>query len=126
MQFLYMGFIQQANVRRYRFQGVVPRERPSKMAKNLEFQLSADMALLAEHRIRVQDGPSLCLRILAAAFDGGEDHAIQFASYSITIDDVSKFTTARNAVEDTKAARRKHRAPFKPSPLSQLKWPKVK
>jgi hypothetical protein len=47
MQFLYMGFSQRANVRSYRFQGVVPRERPTKISKNLEFLLSADMALLA-------------------------------------------------------------------------------
>ncbi len=126
MQFLYMGFSQQANVRFYRFQGVVARERPSKMSKNLEFQLSADMALLAQHRIRVQDGPTLCLKILAAAFDGAEDHAIQFASYSITREDVSAFASARTAVEESKAARRKHRPPFKPSPSSQLKWPQVK
>jgi len=59
MQFLYMGFSQRANVRSYRFQGVVPRERPTKISKNLEFLLSADMALLAQHRIRVQDGPNL-------------------------------------------------------------------
>ena len=64
MQFLYMGFSQRANVRSYRFQGVVPKERPSKLAKNHEFLLIADMSLLAEHRIRVQDGPNLCLRIL--------------------------------------------------------------
>jgi len=35
MQFLYMGFSQNANVRNFRFQGVVSRERPSKMVKNL-------------------------------------------------------------------------------------------
>lgn len=126
MQFLYMGFSQQANIRSYRFQGVVPRERPSKTGKNLEFLLTADMALLAKHRIRVQDGPTLCLQILGAAFTGEEDHAPQFASYAITLEDVSAFASARNAIEESKAARRKHRPPFKPSPSSQLKWPQMK
>jgi hypothetical protein len=126
MQFLYMGFSQQANVRIFRFQGVMPRERPTRTAKNLEFMLSADMALLAQYRIRVQDGPTLCLQILGAAFTTEEDHAVQFASYLITHADVSKFASARNALEESKIARRKHRPPFKPSPSSQLKWPQVK
>jgi hypothetical protein len=126
MQFLYMGFSQNANVRNFRFQGVVSRERPSKVAKNLEFLLSADMALLAQHRIRVQDGPTLCLQILGAAFTSPEDQVMQFASYAITNADVTAFASARSALEETKAARRKHRPPFKPSPSSQLKWPQTK
>lgn len=126
MQFLYMGFNQQANIRNYRFQGVIAKERPSKLAKNLEFQLSADLALLARYRIRVQDGPTLCLQILAAGFTSAEEHTIQFASYAITPEDVSAFASKRSALEESKAARRKHRPPFKPSPSSQLKWPRVK
>ena len=126
MQFLYMGFSQRANIRSYRFQGVVPRQRPSKMAKNVEFLLSADMSLLAQHRIRVQDGPSLCLRILAAAFSGAEADMIQFSSYAITLADVSAFTTARDALQQSKIVRRRPRPPFKPAPASQLKWPQVK
>lgn len=126
MQFLYMGFTQNANVRNFRFQGVVPRERVAKVSKNPEFLLSADMALLARHRIRVQDGPTLCLQILGAAFTTAEDQAVQFASYAITNADVTAFASARNAVEETKAARKKHRPPFKPSPSSQLKWPQTK
>ncbi|HYL35813.1 MAG TPA: hypothetical protein VEV17_07870 [Bryobacteraceae bacterium] len=125
MQFLYMGFSQRANIRSYRFQGVVPRQRPSKMAKNVEFLLSADMSLLAQHHIRVQDGPTLCLRILAA-LSGAEADMIQFSSYTITLADVSAFTTARAALEQSKSARRRPRPPFKPAPASQLKWPQVK
>jgi hypothetical protein len=126
MQFLYMGFTQNANVRSFRFQGVVARERPSKVAQNIEFLLTADMALLAQHRIRVQDGPTLCLKILTTAFAGEEDRALEFSTYVITREDVSLFASARNAVEDAKVARRKHRPPFKPSASSQLKWPQVK
>ena len=126
MQFLYMGFSQNANVRSFRFQGVLARDRRSKLDKNLEFRLSADMALLAQHRIRVQDGPTLCLRILDAAFTTAEDQAVQFESYAITLADVSAFASARTALEETKAARRKHRPPFKPSASSQLKLPQLK
>jgi hypothetical protein len=126
MQFLYMGFSQRANVRSYRFQGVVPRERPTKISKNLEFLLSADMALLAQHRIRVQDGPNLCLRILTTALSSEDADTIRFSSYAITLADVSAFAGARDALEETKVARRKHRPPFKPAPSSQLKWPRTK
>jgi hypothetical protein len=84
------------------------------------------MALLAQHRIRVQDGPTLCLRILSAAFFGEEAPVVEFSNYAITIADVSAFSSARNALEESKIARRKHRPPFKPSASSQLKWPRVK
>jgi hypothetical protein len=126
MNFLYMGFTQQANIRSYRFQGVVPRERPAKIAKNLEFLMTADMALLSQFRIRVQDGPSLCLQILSAALAGAPDNQVPFVSYAITSADLSAFTSARNALEESKVSHRKHRPPFKPSPSSQLKWPQVK
>ena len=126
MQFLYMGFSQQANIRCYRFQGVVAKERPTKLSKNLEFALNADMGLLAQHRIRVQDGPALCLKILSAALTGPEDNAVRFVSYAITREDVSAFASARDAILESKIARRKHRPPFKPSPSSQLKWPQLK
>jgi hypothetical protein len=39
MQLLYKGFNQRANIRSYRFDGVLPSERPSKIVKNLEFLL---------------------------------------------------------------------------------------
>lgn len=115
MQFLYLGFSQQANIRSYRFQGVLPRERPSKMEKNLEFLLRADMALLARHSVRVQDGPTLCLQILTAGFASEEDCALRFSSYAITFEDVSAFARARDALQEAKMANRKHRPLFKAS-----------
>ena len=126
MQFLYMGFSQQANTRSFRFQGVVASKKPSTSARKLEFLLTADMALLAEHRIRVQDGPTLCLRILAGAITADDSDALRFSSYSITPADVCAFTGARDALEQTRAARRKPRQHFKPAESSQLKWPRYK
>ena len=126
MRFLYMGFSQLTGIRCYRFQGVIPRERPTQIPKNREFLLSADMSLLAQYHIRIQDGPTLCLQILTAALAGAEDHVIRFASYSITREDLSKFASARDAIEEAKAARRKSRPPFKPSTSSQWRWPQVR
>jgi hypothetical protein len=126
MQFLYMGFSQKANIRSYRFQGVVPAKRPARTSANLEFLLTADMALLAQHRIRVQDGPTLCLQILATVSSNADGNGVQFSSYAITREDVLAFASARDALAESKIARRKHRPPFKPGASSQLKWPQVK
>jgi len=126
MQFLYMGFSQKANIRSYKFRGVTPKERPAVGSKGVEFQLFADMALLARHRISVQDGPTLCLRILSASLAEEGADTVQFSSYAITIEDVSAYASARDAVAETKAARRKHRAPFKPPASSQWGRPSLK
>ena len=126
MRFLYMGFIQQANVRRYRFQGAVPKERPTKLTKNIEFLLTADMSVLPQYQIRIQDVPALCLQILATASTGAGPEAVPFASYAITHEDFSAYASARNAIEQAKATRRKPRRSFKPSASSQLRWPQVK
>ncbi len=126
MQFLYMGFTQQANIRCFRFQGVLPRERPTKLAKIFEFAMNADMALLTRYKIPVQDGPALCLEILTAALARTSEEAIPFAAYSVTSQDLSAFASAKSAIADAKMARRKPRPPFKPAPSSQLKWPQNK
>src|SRR3984885_378613 len=83
MQLLYKGFNQRANIRSYRFDGVVPSERPSKIVKNLEFLLQLDMTVLAEHRIRIQEAPALCLGILQAAFATPGADTIPYLSYTI-------------------------------------------
>ena len=45
MQFLYRGFDQQANIRCFRFQGVLPKERPCNASKFIDLKLNADMSL---------------------------------------------------------------------------------
>jgi hypothetical protein len=55
-----------------------------------------------------------------------EDNAIQPASFAITGEDLCAFASRRKAIDETKLARRKRRAPFKPAPSSQLRWPQVK
>jgi hypothetical protein len=123
MQLLFKGFNQRANIRSYRFDGVLPSERPTKIRKNLEFLLNVDMSVLAENRIRVQDGPALCLRILQTALALPGADTIPFVSYTVTRAEIVAFATARNAVEAAKAGRRKHRPAFKPTTPAQWKWP---
>lgn len=126
MHFLYMGFTQQGNIRCFRFQGVFPRERPTKIARMLEFSITADMALWARYKIPVQEGPTLCLEILTAALAAAADQNLPFKAYSVTPEDLSAFASARTALADAKMARRKPRIPFKPAPSSQLKWPQTR
>jgi hypothetical protein len=114
MQFLYMGFTQQAGLRCFRFQGVLPTERPANVSSNIELEMSADMALLAQHRVRVQDGPALCLQILGVILAGAADTAIPFEAYRITEEDVRAFVIERDAIDQANLAKRKSRQPFKP------------
>jgi hypothetical protein len=114
MQFLYMGFSQQAGLRCFRFQGVLPTERPANVSSNIELEMSADMALLAQHRVRVQDGPALCLQILSVILAGAADTAIPFEAYRITEEDVRAFVIERDAIDLANQAKRKSRQPFKP------------
>ncbi len=123
MQLLYKGFNQRANIRSYRFDGVVPSERPTRIVKNLEFLLKLDMTVLAEHRIRIQEAPTLCLGILQAALAAPGADTIPFLSYTITRAEILAFASARDALVEAKGTRRKHRPPFKPTTPAQWKWP---
>jgi hypothetical protein len=122
VQFLYLGFSQQAGIRCYRFQGIVPRGLPARVSPKVEFTLNADISLLGQYSIPFQDGPALCLGLLTAALGGDGDKAAEFASYTITPEDFSAFASARAAVIQARLARRKPRSPFKPSASSQMRW----
>ena len=122
MQLLYLGFVQEANLRCYRFEGVVPRDRLAPKVLKVEFSLKADMALLAIHRIRFQDVPGLCLEILHQRLMIPEN-APRYASYHVTNDDLLQYTSAKLTVEAAKPPRRRPRTHFKPAESSQLKWP---
>jgi hypothetical protein len=123
MQLLYKGFQQRANIRSYRFDGVVPGERPSRMVKTLEFLLKLDMTALAEHHIRIQEAPALCLGILQTALATPGADTMPFLSYTVTGAEILAFASARNALVEAKGARRKHRPPFRPTTPPQWKWP---
>jgi hypothetical protein len=123
MQLVYMGFTQQASLRCFRFQRVFVQARPSNLPKVMEITMKADMALFLRYRIPVQEGPALCLQILNTELAGHDESDLEAASYAITSEHLSSFVSARTTVEEARAARRKPRAPFKPSSSSQLKLP---
>jgi cold shock CspA family protein len=60
----YVGFEQEGNIRSYKFERQIPREEAVSAVVN------ADMALFLKHKIGLQDGPMLCLRLVVAEIDG--------------------------------------------------------
>jgi len=60
VQLRYLGFDQTGSVRAYRFQRVWPGE------PTTTFTVTADLVLFRNHRVGMQEGPALCLQILAA------------------------------------------------------------
>jgi len=59
----YMGFDQVGSIRSYRFERVAAGERKS------TFTVSSDVALFIKHSVSLQEGPALCLHLLAEELD---------------------------------------------------------
>ena len=59
----YLGFEHRGNIRAYLFEGLTPG------AKKRMFAVDADLALFARHHVNMQEGPALCLHLLAAELD---------------------------------------------------------
>jgi hypothetical protein len=57
----YVGFDQQGCVRTYRFERFTPGRQTE------YFSLDTDMALFSRHKVRIQEGPGLCLHLLTSA-----------------------------------------------------------
>jgi hypothetical protein len=120
-----MGFTQEANIRHFHFQRVLPRARPTSPSPIVRFTMNADMALFVKYRIPVQEGPALCLQILTETMAAADEDSAKPASYAVTLEHFNNFALARTKDQEAKLARRKPRPPFKPTGASQLKWPRV-
>jgi len=59
----YVGFEHQGNVRAYMFEEIAPG------AEKRTFTVNADLALFTRHHVGMQEGPALCLHLLAAELD---------------------------------------------------------
>jgi hypothetical protein len=59
----YLGFEHRGNIRAYLFEGLTPG------AKKRTFAVDADLALFTRHHVSMQEGPALCLHLLAAELD---------------------------------------------------------
>jgi hypothetical protein len=61
----YLGFEQVAGLRAYRFDRTAPGE------KTILLTVTTDLALFAKHHVGIQEGPTLCLRLLTEALGSG-------------------------------------------------------
>lgn len=59
----YAGFQQQGDIRSYRFELFAPGE------ARATFTVNTDLALFTKHHVGIQEGPGLCLHLLAAELD---------------------------------------------------------
>jgi cold shock CspA family protein len=62
-RYRYIGFEHRGNIRAYLFVGLAPG------AEKRTFTVDADLALFTKHHVRMQEGPALCLHLLAAELD---------------------------------------------------------
>jgi hypothetical protein len=56
-----MGFDQLGGIRTYRFERFTPGQQTE------HFSLDTDVALFSQHKVRLQEGPVLCLHMLTSA-----------------------------------------------------------
>jgi hypothetical protein len=110
MKFIYMGFRHDTtDVRLYSFEGV-----PSEGTRKA-FLVTADLALLARHHVRIQDAPMLCLRLLETSAEANPQRELLV----LTEGDMLAHARAK-AEEAEKAAARRAKRPFRPSPPAAL------
>jgi len=83
----YTGFEQQQNIRVYRFERFTPGEPAER------FVVNTDMALFTQHGVRLQEGPTLCLYLLANALVAAP--AGQAGPYSVTEQHIVEFLASR-------------------------------
>jgi len=115
VQIEYRGFTHPlSGIRRYEFHGTELKRQP------LVFVLSIEIALFPKHQLSIQDGPAICLQILAKAQSDGEVGRESFQGYTITTLDVEAYAATLKARSAAKSALHKRRTYAKPQPSSQL------
>ncbi len=74
-QLRYVGFQHQGNRRVYRYERITPGEATQ------NFAVDADLSLFQICRIAIQDGPTMCMRILTAGLDSGQSTEAMASSF---------------------------------------------
>lgn len=95
----YAGFEQAGNVRSYLFHRVVIGE------KSTEVVVAIEISLFTKHRLRIQDGPALCLHVLLLDIEKAElAHA---ANHELTDEDIVAYLASRPLPPQAKGKREK-------------------
>ena len=102
MKLAYMGFRHETTaVRLYSFEGVVAE------GTRKDFLVTADIALLTKHHIRIQEVPMMCLRLLESSAEAEP----QLELLVLTEADMTAHVHAK-AAEAEKAASKRKKRPF--------------
>lgn len=111
MELAYVGFTQEADVRRFRFDCMVEsRLSFSVPNRTVQFVVSADMSLFLRYRVPIQEGPSISRGIVIEATSRMRESELVSASYSVSEAYMASFVAARTADAQARSARR-HKAP---------------
>jgi hypothetical protein len=97
----YSGFDQVQNTRLYLFQSFVPGEKKKLIV------VSAEMSLFVKHRVRIQDGPTLCLHILKLEMQPVDLPEKEVSRRVVTDEDVTAYLASRPKPEPAKGKREK-------------------
>jgi len=105
MKLIYMGFRHETNgVRLYSFEGVVSPE------IRKDFLVTADIALLTKHHVRIQEVPMMCLQLLESSAEAGPPLEVLVLTEADMLNHVSA-----KAAEKEQAAKKRTKRPFRPA-----------
>jgi cold shock CspA family protein len=96
----YLGFEHRGSVRVYRFERLVPGE-----AKR-SFTVDADLTLFTKHHVGIQEGPALCLHLLAAELNLDSEAGQQASQCSLTDREMLVYLASRPAPRAKYGAKR--------------------
>ncbi len=85
----YLGFQQERGIRSYLFELSTPGE------ARATFIVNSEMALFTKHHVRIQEGPGLCLHLLAAELDVAGAAANTVSECSLTDRDMLAYLATR-------------------------------
>ena len=88
MELRYLGFDQSQSARAFRFEII------EKGAGTRQTVVTADMALFLQHRVGIQDGPTLCAAKLASDLETSAN-----GEHVLTGDDIRRFAESRAEAE---------------------------
>jgi hypothetical protein len=95
MELRYLGFDQLQSARSFRFEIIAKGESPRQAV------VTADMSLFLQHRVGIQDGPTLSAAKLAADLEKSSEGA-----HVLTGDDLRLYAEGRDAAEAKRAVAR--------------------
>jgi hypothetical protein len=113
MEYVFTGFRQDRNFRRYAFQAVAADR------TRTDVSVSADVASILKHKIPLQELPLLCRRFLEGNVDGVTGNDLLF-----TEKDMLVYASDRAAAAELAASKRKSHVPPRPNGSSIEEKPK--